>query len=104
MTTRPYEPLTEIDFDIAFPSSRKVHVDGPFGVRVPMRQIVLSGGEPALRVYDTSCPRGFDVHTGLPALRRDWIVARGDGEAGTPRNPGTPGPSKPTDPSYTGLR
>jgi phosphomethylpyrimidine synthase len=81
MTTRAYESLTETDFDAAFPSSRKVHVDGRSGVRVPMREIALAGGEPPLRVYDTSGPRGFDVQTGLPALRRDWILGRGDVEA-----------------------
>src|SRR4051794_12260292 len=77
MTTRPYEPLTDAAFDSAFPSSQKVYDDGPRGVRVPMRQIATSTGQP-LRVYDASGPRGFDVHVGLPALRRDWIVSRGD--------------------------
>jgi phosphomethylpyrimidine synthase len=88
MTIRAYDPLTETDFDAAFPSSRKVHADGPFGVRVPMREIALSGGEPPLRVYDTSGPRGFDVHTGLPALRRGWILARGDVEPTGSQVPG----------------
>jgi phosphomethylpyrimidine synthase len=62
-----YEPLTEADFDLAFPCSTKVHVEGPGAVRVPMREIALAGGEPALRVYDTSGPHGIDVHVGLPA-------------------------------------
>ena len=31
------------------------------GVRVPMREIALSGGEPPLRVYDTSGPQDHDV-------------------------------------------
>ena len=78
MTIETYQPLTEADFDAAFPASRKVFVDGPHGVRVPMREIVLSDGEPPLRVYDTSGPRGLDAHVGLPALRRDWILGRGD--------------------------
>jgi phosphomethylpyrimidine synthase len=47
------------------------------GVRVPMREIELSGGEPPLRVYDTSGPQGCDVREGLPQLRSDWIAARG---------------------------
>ncbi len=47
-------------------------------VAVPMREIALSGGEPALRVYDTSGPRGVDVRQGLPLGRRDWVVGRGD--------------------------
>jgi phosphomethylpyrimidine synthase len=65
------------DYGDAFPSSRKVYVDGPDGLRVPMREIALSGGEPPLRVYDTSGPRGHDVREGLPALRAGWIRARG---------------------------
>jgi phosphomethylpyrimidine synthase len=60
----------------AFPHSTKVYVDGPGGVRVPMREIALSGGELPLRVYDTSGPQGFDVREGLPALRREWLLAR----------------------------
>ncbi len=84
MATRAYQPLTDTDFDLAYPGSRKVYVDGPQGVRVPMREIGLSAGEPALRVYDTSGPRGFDVQVGLPELRREWILARGDVEAAGP--------------------
>jgi phosphomethylpyrimidine synthase len=57
------------------PNSRKVHI-GP--LRVPMREISLSGGEPALRVYDTSGPEGHDVRVGLSQVRRDWILNRGD--------------------------
>ena len=39
-------------------------------MRVPMREITLSGGEAPLRVYDTSGPQGRDVRKGLPPLRR----------------------------------
>ena len=53
-------------FEEAFPNSRKIHLDGPRGIRVPMREIALSGGEPPLRVYDTSGPQGHDVNVGLP--------------------------------------
>jgi phosphomethylpyrimidine synthase len=67
-------------FEDSFPNSTKVYVDGPHGIRVPMREIALSGGEPPLRVYDTSGPQGVDVRTGLPKLRADWIRARGDVE------------------------
>jgi len=63
-------------------------------LRVPMREIalaasrVMGGGEeanPPVRVYDTSGPWGDagysgTVETGLPALRADWIRARGDVE------------------------
>jgi phosphomethylpyrimidine synthase len=60
------------------PNSRKVYV-GPR--RVPMREIALSGGEPPLRVYDSSGPQGYDARKGLPPMRRDWILGRGDVEA-----------------------
>ncbi len=60
----------------AFPNSTKVHVEGPAGIRVPMREIALSGGEPPLRVYDTSGPQGHDVRDGLPSVRGHWIVGR----------------------------
>jgi len=67
-----------LTYEEAFPGSRKVLVDGPLGVRVPMREIALSGGNPPLRVYDTSGPQGVDVREGLPQLRRPWIEGRGD--------------------------
>ena len=70
-------PLLESRFAEAFPNSRKVHVEGE-RVRVPMRRIALSAGEPPLQVYDTSGPHGTDVRAGLPTLRREWIAARGD--------------------------
>jgi phosphomethylpyrimidine synthase len=78
MASKPSLPrLQSSDFESAFPGSRKVYVDGP-GVRVPMREITLSGGEPPLRVYDSSGPHGHDVREGLPPLRREWIAARGE--------------------------
>lgn len=65
--------------------SRKIHV-GP--LRVAMRAIDLdpSCGEPPLNVYDPSGPytdpaARIDIMAGLPQLRRDWIVARGDVES-----------------------
>jgi phosphomethylpyrimidine synthase len=64
------------DYGEAFPNSTKVYLEGPTGVRVPMREIALSGGEPPLRVYDTSGPQGFDVRVGLPPVRGDWIQSR----------------------------
>src|SRR6476646_1357492 len=84
MGTKPtLPPLQSSDFESAFPGSRKVHVRGR-GVEVPMREITLSEGEPALRVYDSSGPQGGDVREGLPPLRRSWIEARG-GVAEGPR-------------------
>ena len=77
MSQPAYRPLTDADFTDAFPNSTKVYLDGPQGVRVPMREIAVSGGEPPVRVYDTSGPRHVDLDRGLPALRRDWIQARG---------------------------
>ena len=76
MTTRAaYTPLTADDFANAFPNSRKVYVDGPHGVRVPMREIALSNGE-TLRVYDSSGPQGGDVRAGAPKVRERWIAPR----------------------------
>src|SRR5688572_32363945 len=68
-----------LDFSGAYPRSRKVYVDGPQGVQVPMREIALSGGESPLRVYDTSGPHGHDVSRGLPKLREPWVRARTGG-------------------------
>src|SRR3546814_16484547 len=71
-----------------------------------MREIDLepSSGEPPLRVYDTSGPytdpaARIDIMAGLPALRRDWIMARGDveeyqGRAIRPEDNGLPGPDR----------
>ncbi|HZG44464.1 MAG TPA: hypothetical protein VEY93_16045, partial [Longimicrobium sp.] len=72
------QPSTAGDYGDAFPNSRKVYVEGRHGVRVPMREISLSGGETPLRVYDTSGPLGADVRLGLPSVRGEWIRARGD--------------------------
>src|SRR5262249_40047191 len=67
-------------------ASRKIYVDGTrAGIRVPMREITLSGGNTPLRLYDTSGPYTdpdafLDVKLGLPPLRLPWIVGRGDVE------------------------
>src|SRR4051812_40528742 len=78
------------------PNSCKVYVDGKLhaDVRVPFREIslaptksldgTLEPNEP-VRVYDTSGPWGdpsvtLDPVQGLPPLRRNWILARGDVE------------------------
>ncbi len=66
----------EQSFSDAFPNSSKVYLEGPHGVRVPVREIALAGGEPPVQVYDPSGPQGFDVRRGLPPLRRGWIAAR----------------------------
>ncbi len=81
--SKSYQPLTDADFRSAFPGSRKVLVDGP-GVRVPMREIALSDGEPPLRVYDASGPLDHDARGGAPLVRDAWIRARDVEE--TPRS------------------
>jgi phosphomethylpyrimidine synthase len=67
------------DYGDAFPNSYRVYVGGPHGIRVPMREIRLSGGEPPLRVYDTSGPLDVDPNQGLPGVRGEWIGGRGVG-------------------------
>src|SRR5437899_11503831 len=64
------------EFTAAFPHSSKIYVDGPQGVRVPMREIALAGDEPPLRVYDTSGPHDYDAKAGLPKLRAPWVGCR----------------------------
>ena len=64
------------DYPEAFPNSKKVYIDGSRGIRVPMREIHLTGGELPLRVYDTSGPREVDVRKGLRLLREEWIQDR----------------------------
>jgi len=68
------------------PASRKVYVTGTRpDLRVAMREVTLAGGEPPLRLYDTSGPyTDPDAHTdikmGLPPLRLPWILGRADVE------------------------
>jgi len=69
-----------------FPASQKVYIEGNIhkDIRVPMREITLSD-ESKLRVYDTSGPYTdssvkIDVGEGIPAIRKEWIAARGDVE------------------------
>jgi len=76
------------------PGSRKIHVQGSRAdLKVPMREVsqaqtpTLFGGEtnPPITVYDTSGPYTdpeytVDLAAGLPALRAQWIMERGDVE------------------------
>ena len=64
------------DFNRAFPNSKKVYIDGPLGVRVPMREIALEQGGSSIHIYDTSGPQGDDVNAGLPKLRGKWVGCR----------------------------
>jgi phosphomethylpyrimidine synthase len=81
--------------EVRLPNSRKIYVEGQHaGVRVPFREISQNPTRnfkgaveenPPVRVYDTSGPWDdpavrCDVRDGLTALRRDWILARGDTE------------------------
>ncbi len=79
---------------LLYPGSRRIYVPGRLfpELRVAMREVALEDShfpdgtseknEP-VRLYDCSGPWGDeafsgDVSRGLPALRRDWIEARGD--------------------------
>jgi phosphomethylpyrimidine synthase len=76
------DPVAGLPVIAGFPASEKVFVEQE-GLRVPVRRIHLSGGEPPFDVYDTSGPQGHDPHAGLPKLRAPWIAARlKDGDDG----------------------
>ncbi|MFF5227201.1 phosphomethylpyrimidine synthase ThiC [Dactylosporangium sp. NPDC000521] len=61
---------------------RKVHVQGSRGdIRVPFAEVELSGGNPPVRLYDTSGPLN-DPPAGLPPLRAPWIASRGGDHGG----------------------
>jgi len=67
------------------PVGRRVYVGEHGSVRVPVREIPLSGANPPLRLYDTSGPYGdpeqpIDLDQGLPAVRAAWILDRSDVE------------------------
>ena len=92
----PKDPIDPQTSDSSLPNSRKIYVGGNIhpDVKVPFREITLAPtknvtgqievNEP-VRVYDTSGPWGdpsvaLDSVKGLPALRRGWIIRRGDVE------------------------
>jgi phosphomethylpyrimidine synthase len=91
------------------PASRKIYLVGSRpDLRVPMREVCLHGGEPPVRLYDTSGPwtdpeAHPDIKQGLPALRLPWIVGRTDVEE-------LPGPTsayrrqRDDDPALGGVR
>ncbi len=99
------EILSEQTSDqVKLPASQKIYVESNvraesgrervLDLRVPFREIALTPSKamdgtieenPPVRVYDTSGPWTdprvkCDVREGLPQLRRDWIVGRGDVE------------------------
>jgi phosphomethylpyrimidine synthase len=78
----------------ALPNSSRVYIKGAIhpDIRVPLREVKLAASKsitgrteenPAVQLYDCSGPWGDasyqgDVQAGLPLLRKDWILARGD--------------------------
>ncbi len=90
-------------------ASRKIYLPGSRpDIRVPVREISLSGGEPPVRLYDTSGPYTdpgamIDLKRGLDPLRLAWIKERGDVDE-------LPGPSstyrqeRESDPRLGGVR
>jgi phosphomethylpyrimidine synthase len=75
----------------AFPGSRRVYLQGSRpDLRVPVREVSTSArdgaGNRTVQLYDTSGPHGdpalrVNLEEGLPELRRQWVLERGDVEA-----------------------
>src|SRR5438874_13524094 len=105
----PNDSIDSQSTDAPLSNSKKIYVSGKIhsDVCVPFREIALAptksiSGEievnEPVRVYDTSGPWGdpsvtLDPVQGLPPLRRDWILKRGDvyeieGRAVTPIDDG----------------
>ncbi|MBB3542808.1 MULTISPECIES: phosphomethylpyrimidine synthase ThiC [unclassified Rhizobium] len=72
------------------PASRKIYIPGEIHphIRVPMREISVhpTSGEPPVTVYDSSGIYTVEnadirIEQGLPELRRNWVLTRGDVEA-----------------------
>ncbi len=95
--------MSELTSDqVQLPASQKIYVEtngstanaAAHHLWVPFREVALTPSKamdgtieenPPVRVYDASGPwtdpsQKHDVRDGLPALRREWIVARGDVE------------------------
>jgi phosphomethylpyrimidine synthase len=113
-TTPESHPIRAAEPSDPFPNSRRVYLTGTLhpDIRVPLREISLSPTRgldgrlevnAPVRVYDTSGPWGDPafagtVEQGLPPLRRDWILRRGDVQASdtlpvTPPGHGRPDPA-----------
>ncbi len=98
--------------ELRYPGSKRIYAEGKLypGLRVAMREVELQdslfpdgSSEPnaPVRIYDCSGPWGDEdfcgnVEEGIPALRREWIEARGDVQSdargvlrGSPENPPT---------------
>jgi phosphomethylpyrimidine synthase len=83
------QDLEQLDLEVTrpYPNSKKIYLTGSRpDIRVPFREIELSGGRGTHRVYDTSGAYTdpdtvIDLQKGLPSLRQAWIAerkARGD--------------------------
>ena len=73
------ERLIELSYGDASWALIAVHdkTSGPARRLVSSRdEIALTGGEPSLRVCDTSGPQDYDVTHGLPKLREPWVRSR----------------------------
>ena len=100
MTATQDAPTTAV-LHSRFPGSRKAYVAGPRSdMRIPTREVALTpsegrfgdGGNAAVRLYDTSGPytdpdAHVDIRSGLPALRRPWVLERNDVEEYDGREP-----------------
>jgi phosphomethylpyrimidine synthase len=95
------EQAEKLSDEVRLPNSEKIYVEGTqAGVRVPFREIRQNVTKnfdgtieenPPVRVYDSSGPWDdpsvrCDVREGLPGLRREWIIERGDVEEYEGRN------------------
>jgi phosphomethylpyrimidine synthase len=59
------------------PAVERIYVEVAEGVRVPVRKINLTAGEP-IYLYDTAGPQNHEIRDGLPPVRDKWIRERGD--------------------------
>lgn len=88
-------PATKVISRDPFPQSKKVYLKGSLNdLHVSMREIELKGSSyssgnghaaTSIKVYDTSGPYTdpnieIDVLKGLPRIREDWVLRRGDVE------------------------
>jgi len=94
MSTSRLEFKDSTHLDTVLPASKRIYVQGKIhpSVQVPLREISVSPTNgvngiaemnAALRVYDTRGSWGdpsqrCDVRHGLPAIRQQWIIDRGD--------------------------
>jgi phosphomethylpyrimidine synthase len=112
MEMRDAAPNVRVANTNLLPGSKKVYVEGPHGIRVPMREIQLHAASglngtmednPPVRVYDTSGPYTdpeacIDLRRGLSELRKPWILARAEYSVTEPSYRPVPGHSDPDAP------